>query len=270
LFRNHALTVALALAPALAGAAPLPVAPKPKPAVATKPTTRQQVEQLLRASERPPGPADLAAIGTGAEDALVAVAADAAAEATLRGRATGALAHAASPRARRFLMDVVKRGAPADPTASGGTNTTASAGASAVASAADRLVLRRAAVALGWQGGPTAPPALGALLAHTDPDVRTDAAVGLGLTRLEPAASLLRNHLAVEKDAKVRAHVSRQLSAIENSLGLADARRPGATAEPEAAPPAAEAPTDLPRTGTRRRSPAPLPPSRMQPNRSRF
>jgi hypothetical protein len=274
LFRNHALTVALALAPALAGAAPLPVAPKPKPAVAPKPTTRQQVEQLLRASERPPGPADLAAIGTGAEDALVAIAADAAAEVMLRGRATGALAHAASPRARRFLMDVVTRGAPADPAASGGTNTTANttanAGANAVASAVDRLVLRRAAVALGWQGGPTAPPALGALLAHTDPDVRTDAAVGLGLTRLAPAASLLRNHLAVERDAKVRARVSRQLSTIENSLGLADARRPAATAEPEAAPPAAEAPTDLPRTGTRRRSPAPLPPSRMQPNRSRF
>jgi hypothetical protein len=274
LFRNHALTVVLALAPALAGAAPLPLTPKPKPAAMPKLTTRQAVEQLLRASERPPGPSELAAIGAGAEDALVAIAADGAAEATLRGRATGALAHAASPRARKFLMDVVTRGAPGDPAASAGTNAAASAGAKVAASVGantgDRLVLRRAAVALGWQGGPTAAPALGALLAHADPEVRTDAAVGLGLTRLEPAASLLRNHLAVEKDAKVRAHISRQLSVIEASLGLADARRPAAAAEPEAAPPAAEAPTDLPRTGTRRRSPAPLPPSRMQPNRSRF
>ena len=115
----------------------------------------------------------------------MAIAGDAAAEATLRGRATGALAHAASPRARTFLMDVVTRAAD--------DRTPPSA-----------LVLRRAAVALGWQGGPTAPPPLGALLAHADPEVRTDAAVGLGLTRLAPAASLLRNHLAVEKDARVR------------------------------------------------------------------
>jgi HEAT repeats len=255
LFCNHALTVALALAPALATAAPLPVAPKPKPAAATKPTTRQSIEQLLRASERPPGPAELAAVGTGAEDALVAIAADAGAEATLRGRATGALAHAASPRARTFLMDVVTRGAAEDP---------------AAATPADRVVLRRAAVALGWQAGPGAPPALGALLAHADPEVRTDAAVGLGLTRLAPAASLLRNHLAIEKDPKVRSHVARQLSAIESSLGLADARHPPAPSDPEAAPPAAEAPTDLPRSGTKRRTPAPPPPTRMQPNRSRF
>jgi hypothetical protein len=124
-------------------------------------------------------------------------------------------------------------------------------------------------VALGWQGGPSAPPALGALLAHADPDVRTDAAVGLGLTRLAPAATLLRNHLAVEKDEKVRSNVGRQLSVIEASLGLADARRPAA-AEPEAAQPAPAAATDLPRTGTRKRTPAPPPPTRLPTNRSRF
>jgi HEAT repeats len=265
LLRSAALIVnlALALAPGLTRAAPLPLVPKPTtnttPAARGSGTLsgsqRQQVEKLLRASERPPGPADLAAIGPGAEQALVTIAADKTAEATLRGRATGALAHAASPRARTFLMDVVTRGAAEDP---------------AAATPGDRVVLRRAAVALGWLAGPGAPPALGALLAHADPEVRTDAAVGLGLTRLAPAASLLRNHLAIEKDPKVRSHVARQLSAIESGLGLADARRPPAPSDPEAAPPTSEAPTDLPRSGTKRRTQAPPPPTRMQPNRSRF
>ncbi len=190
LLRSAALSFALALAPGLALSAPVPTAPKTRPAAA-RPTTRDAVEKLLRATERPPGPADLNTAGAGAEDALIAIAGDKAAEAVLRARATSAMAHAASPRARAFLLEVVTRGATQDP---------------ATATVTDRLVLRRAAVALGWQSGPGAPAPLGALLAHPDPDVRTDAAVGLGLTRLAPAANLLRNHLALEKDARVRGH----------------------------------------------------------------
>jgi hypothetical protein len=257
----------LVLAPALSGAAPLPLAPKPKPAPAAKPTTRQQVERLLRATERPPGPVDLATAGPGAEDALVDIAGDRKAEATLRARAAGALAHAASPRARAFLLDTVTRGAQAPTNANAGANVGANVGANAGANAGDRLVLRRAAVALGWQGGPTAPPALGTLLAHADPEVRTDAAVGLSLTRLAAAATSLRNHLPVEKDPKVQAHIARQLNALESSLGLADARRPPATSDAETAP--AEAATDLPRSGTKRRTPVPPPPPPLPTNRAR-
>jgi hypothetical protein len=254
LLRSAALSFALALAPGLALSAPVPTAPKTRPA-ATRPTTREAVEKLLRATERPPGPADLNTIGASAEDALIAIAGDKTAEPVLRARATSAMAHAASPRARAFLMDVVTRGATQDP---------------ATATATDRLLLRRAAVALGWQGGPGAPLPLGHLLAHPDPEVRTDAAVGLGLTRLAPAANLLRNHLALEKDARVRGHVARQLQSIETSLGLDPTRPVAAPADPEAAPATAETATDLPRAGTRRRAPAPPPPTRMQPNRSRF
>ena len=189
----------------------------------------------------------------------MAIAGDRTAEATLRGRATGALAHAASPRARTFLMDVVTRGAarrippPAATPGRIGTGAAAGGGGAGLA--------RRA---------PGAPPALGALLAHADPEVRTDAAVGLGLTRLAPAASLLRNHLAIEKDPKVRAHVARQLSAIETSLGLADARRPPAPQRARGRAARRRGPHRSAPPGTKRRTPAPPPPTRMQPNRSRF
>ena len=254
MLRSAALSFALALAPGLALSAPVPTAPKTRPAATTRPTTRQAVEKLLRATERPPGPVDLNTIGAGAEDALIAIAGDRTAEAVLRARATSAMAHAASPRARAFLMEVVTRGATQDP---------------ATATPTDRLVLRRAAVALGWQGGPGAPLPLGQLLVHPDPDVRTDAAVGLGLTRLAPAANLLRNHLALEKDARVRGHVARQLQSIETSLGLDQTRPAPAPTEPEARADGRGGH----RSASRRHpppSPRPPPPTRMQPNRSRF
>jgi HEAT repeat protein len=79
----------------------------------------------------------------------------------------------------------------------------------------DRLLLRRAAVALGWMGGRETPAQLAPLLDHADPDVRLDAAIALGLTRLAGAADPLRKHLATEPEARVRAQISRQLRVIE-------------------------------------------------------
>lgn len=47
---------------------------------------------------------------------------------------------------------------------------------------ADRMILRRAAVALGWQGAGDASKRIAVLLDHEDADVRADAALALGLT----------------------------------------------------------------------------------------
>jgi len=48
--------------------------------------------------------------------------------------------------------------------------------------------------------------------------VRIDAALALGLTRLESAAELLRQRLPAEKDARVRTQIGRQLRVIEAAL----------------------------------------------------
>ena len=50
----------------------------------------------------------------------------------------------------------------------------------------------RAAVALGWQAGGRAVDVLALLLDHADPEVRSDAALALGLTRAHAAEKPLR------------------------------------------------------------------------------
>ena len=215
-----ALLIALLLVAPSVGAAP-GARPKSRSGAST-PTARESAEKLLRRSERAPGPAELAALGPGAEAAMLAIArGDGVSEAEallLRSRATSALAHLTSPRVRAFLIQVVS-----NPTRT--------------ADPAELLVLRRAAVALGWQGGPAAPEPLGGLLDHPDPEVRTDAAVGLGLTRLAPAATKLRARLPQEKDPRVRGHMERQLRTIEESLQASDRGPGGGRRSPDQPPP---------------------------------
>jgi hypothetical protein len=192
-----ATVVTVAVGPA-AALAPAPAAAAGKAARAR--VSRADVEKRLRATERPLSAGDLMSLGGAeAEATLVAIARDRKAEPLLRARATGALAAAVGAAARAFLLEVVRRAAPEE-------------------DAGERAVLRRAAIALGWQGGPGAPEPLGSLLTHTDPDVRIDAALALGLTRLPAAAQLLRAHLPVERDTRVRANVERQLRTVEATL----------------------------------------------------
>jgi HEAT repeat protein len=154
----------------------------------------------------------------------------------MRARAVSALALAPSWASREFLGKLV--------------------GSTAMAKdAADLLLIRRAAMALGWQGGPAAPPLLAGLLEHTDPEVRVDAALALGLTRLPHAAELLRSRLDVESDGRVRGYISRQLRIVENALGqeLPENRQEGEKKQrkPEGTPgdrPPAKKPTPSTRT----------------------
>ena len=164
-----------------------------------KPTGREAVMKLLAASERAPTQKELRALGVDVDRQLVAIAEDAKVEPKMRARAVSALGFVPTAVARAHLNKRVGQ-------------------VEAARDATDLLLVRRAAVALGWQGGPAVPPVLAGLLAHADPDVRTDAAVALGLTRLASAADLLRARLDVETDARVRGHISRQLRVVEDSL----------------------------------------------------
>ncbi len=169
--------------------------------------SREAVLKLLAASERPPTEPELRALGTDVDRQLVAVASDVKVEPKMRARAMSALAFVPpSSATRAYLTKVIGQ-------------------AAAAKDATDLLLVRRAAVALGWQGGPSAPPVLGPLLSHADPDVRTDAAVALGLTRLASAADLLRARLDIEEDARVRGHISRQLRVVEDSLSATNTAR---------------------------------------------
>jgi HEAT repeat protein len=162
---------------------------------------REAVLKLLGASERTPNEKELRGLGSDVDAVLIDLARDGKLEPRLRARAVSALAFAPTRASREHLVKLVT-------------------GGSAAKDATDVLLVRRAAVALGWQGGPTATPLLGVLLEHADPEVRIDAALALGLTRQASAVEVLRARLQAETDARVRGHISRQLSVIESALGL--------------------------------------------------
>lgn len=195
------LTLALAGSAAAGSPARTDSAPASKKAT-VKRAERDAVEARLRAYELPPSEQDLRAMGAAVDEVLVEIARDARVEVLVRARAVSALAYTPTGTARRFLEGMLAEKAKAP-------------------EASDRLLLRKAALALGWLSGPGVAPRLGALLEHTDADVRVDAALALGLTRLASAADLLRKHLPLEKDARVRNHVGRQLRVIEAALAPA-------------------------------------------------
>jgi HEAT repeat protein len=160
---------------------------------------RAKVEQALRAHDLGPSETDVAALGAGVDHVLIAIAGDAKADALLRARAVSALAYCRTIAARKLLAQMVGEKANA-------------------AVPGERLLARKAALALGWLGGPDVPPLLAPLLTHADSDVRIDAALALGLTRLDSAAELLRQRLPQESDGRVRAQIGRQLRVIEAAL----------------------------------------------------
>ncbi|MBN2573677.1 MAG: HEAT repeat domain-containing protein [Deltaproteobacteria bacterium] len=138
---------------------------------------------------------DLHALSPAPGKALMAIATDGHADGIVRARAVAALRLLPSPEVRAFLGRLVQDKAKAR-------------------DADDRLLLRRAAIALGWLSGPRACEQLASLFDNDDPEVRVDAAIGLGLTRAAGAPRWLRRRLAVEKVARVRDQIERQLRAL--------------------------------------------------------
>jgi len=179
-----ALAIVLAV---LTAAAPAPAAPA-APA-------RGDVEARLLKGARGPSTTEQADIARDAPRVLIQIAGDRAAAVALRGRAMNALAYARTAEVHDFLENFVIRYMPST-------------------DRDDRQLLRRAAVSLGWQAGGRAVEVLALLLDHADADVRSDAALALGLTRARAAEKPLRSRLEHESDAAVRAQIESQLRAL--------------------------------------------------------
>lgn len=154
--------------------------------------TRVEVESALA---KDGGPRELQHWAAVADGILAAVAADRAVTETVRGRALSALAYARTSRAHTFLENFIIEKTPSS-------------------APLDRILLRRAATSLGWQGGARVVEILGPLLENSDADVRLDAAAALGLARARDAEGPLRARLAVEADPTVRRQIEAALKAV--------------------------------------------------------
>ncbi len=136
--------------------------------------------------------AELRALDSNPGKALIAVARDEKAPGLVRARAVAALREFGNPEVYAFLAKLIDDKA---------TTTDATL----------RLILRRAAITLGWLSAPDSDHTLAVLFANADPEVRVDAAIGIGFTRKADAVALLRRQLAVESVPRVREQIERQL-----------------------------------------------------------
>ena len=170
-----------------------PAGPK-SPGTAKPEDARTRIEAYLGSHDIMTA-ADLRGLDAAPETPLMAIALDGKVKGLIRARAVAALRLVPSPKVRDFLGRLVSEKATAK-------------------EASERLVVRRAAIALGWLAGPEADTKLAALFGNDDPEVRVDAAIGLGLTRAANAPVFLRRQLAVEQAPRVRQQIERQLQAL--------------------------------------------------------
>ena len=159
---------------------------------------RSKFEAYLAAHDVPSA-AELRGLAKAPEDALMAIASDSRVEGLIRSRAVAALRLVPTKGVQAFLGKLIETKAKAT-------------------DASDRLIVRRAAVALGFTLAPGAAEKLALLFENEDAEVRLDAAIGLGLTRAETAATLLHRQLAVESVPRVRDQIERQLRALPQPL----------------------------------------------------
>lgn len=182
--------------------APLAAGPSPDARLAAE---RSRFETYLSKHDVPTA-ADLNGLGHAPEKTLMAVSSDTHADGLVRARATAGLRFFSTPEVQTFLSKLVQSKAKAT-------------------DATDRLIVRRAALSLGWMVATGAPDVLVLLFDNDDVEVRVDAAIGLGLTRADAAIVHLRRRLAVENAPRVREQITRQLRAMGQT-----------TTEPEKAP----------------------------------
>ena len=193
----------------LAGAPARPEAGRPAP-------ERAKIQAYL-ATHDVPSSADLKALAPIPETALIAIASDAAVEKLTRARAVAALRLLPSPAVQEFLSKLIESKA---------TTTDETL----------RLLLRRAAVALGWMAGSDAPDQLALLFENEDEDVRLDAVLGISMSRAANAAETLRKRLAVESSPRVRQQIERQLVTLAGPAPE-PAKAPGSKKQPPARQP---------------------------------
>jgi hypothetical protein len=155
---------------------------------------RTKIEAYL-ATHDLPSIAELRGFAASPDPVLMAIASDARAERLTRARAVAALRFLPSPVVQEFLAKLIRQNAKS-------TDATV------------RLLLRRAAVALGWIAGSDAPEHLTLLFANDDAEVRLDAVLGIAMSRGESAADVLRKQLVMETAPRVRDQIRRQLNAL--------------------------------------------------------
>ncbi len=162
---------------------------------AAPPIGRAELQARLEKTSRGLSASEVAELGAGAGPLLAQIADDRAVASPVRLRAMAALTYVRTPATHDFLEAFVIRKRPSS-------------------DAVDRALLRKAAIALGWQSGPRTVEVLAGLLDHDDAEVRLDAVVALGLTRTRRAEKPLRDRLAIEADAAVRAQIESQLKTL--------------------------------------------------------
>lgn len=155
---------------------------------------RSKIEAYL-ATHDVASAAELDGLMKAPENALMAIASDGHMVGLTRARAVAALRLVPSLGVQAFLLKLVQSNAKAT-------------------DATERLIVRRAAVVLGWMAGAGSAERLALLFENDDAEVRLDAAIGIGLTRADTAATLLHRQLAVESVPKVRDQIERQLRAL--------------------------------------------------------
>jgi hypothetical protein len=165
------------------------------PADAGRAATERSRFQAYLGDHDVPTADELRALGKAPDKTLMALSSDTHADGLVRARATAGLRFFPTPEVQTFLGKLIQKNA----------KTT---------DATDRLIVRRAALALGWMVAATASDTLALLFDNDDIEVRVDAAIGLGLTRSEAAVGYLRRRLAVESAPRVREQIERQLRAM--------------------------------------------------------
>ncbi len=154
-------------------------------------SARAEVEAALGKG----GAAELQRLAATAQGPLMVIASDRTRSETVRSRALSALAYARNLRVASYLENFIVLATPSS-------------------DATDRVLLRRAAVSLGWQGDGRLVETIAPLLDHTDPEVRLDAAIALGLGRTRSAEAPLRARLANETDSAVRRQLEASIKAV--------------------------------------------------------
>jgi HEAT repeat protein len=170
------------------------------PAPDARPATseRTAIETYL-ATHDLPTVAGLDALSKLPEKTLMAIALDAHGERLTRARAVAALRLLPSPAVQDFLAKLIRDNA-------------------STTDATERLLLRRAAISLGWMSGSDAPERLALLFENEDAEVRLDAVSGIAMSRAETAVPVLRKQLSVEASPRVRDQIRRQLKVLSQPV----------------------------------------------------
>jgi len=162
----------------------------------TPPAKADPFTQYLEKHELPGPTAELNSLGAKPAAAFMRLANDEAAPTPIRARAMAALRNLPSPQVQAFVAKWVEIHAE-------------------TVLPAERIVLRRAAMVLGWLGGPAMIDRLALLFDNDDADVRMDAVLALGLSRAPRAAGILRKRQDKEPEERIRQQIQRVLLSLD-------------------------------------------------------